>query len=157
MVRVHERADAGKRSLRLDSEAMEGRQGLSDPSSGYAYSYRKTVSVTKDKPQLVLDHSLRNTGRLAIHSSVYNHNFLYLDRQSPSPDISITVPFMIQAAPPPDQHLAEVRGNQIVFRKTLTGEDRVFPSRKAVDKMLKDQGVKVEYGTQFDNIETVKR
>ena len=126
MFRVYEMVDGGKWAVHRDSDAIEFRQELSDPSTGYAYDYRKTVSVTKDKPQLVLDHSLRNTGRRAIHSSVYNHNFIYLDRQAPSPDISITVPFMIQASPTADRHLAEVRGNQIVFRNTLTGEDRVY-------------------------------
>jgi len=51
---------------------------------------------------------------------------------------------------------------KVVKLKTLNGLKMVgfepdVPSRKAVDKMLKDQGVKVEYVTQFDNIETVKR
>lgn len=124
--RVYEILDGGKWAVRRDSNVIEFRQEISDPSSGYAYDYRKTVSVSKGKPQLVLDHSLRNTGRRAIHSSVYNHNFLYLDHQSPGPDISITVPFTIQASPPPDPKLAEVRGHQIVFRKTLTGEDHVY-------------------------------
>jgi hypothetical protein len=125
MFRLYEIVDGGKWSVRRQPDAVEFRQGLSDPSTGYGYDYRKTVSLAKDKPELVLEHSLRNTGRRAIHSSVYNHNFLYLDRQSPNPDISITFPFSIQASPAPDSRLAEVRRNQILFRKTLSGEDRV--------------------------------
>jgi LysR family transcriptional regulator, transcriptional activator of the cysJI operon len=39
----------------------------------------------------------------------------------------------------------------------MVGFERDTPTRKAVDKMLKDQGVKVEYVMEFDNIETVKR
>jgi DNA-binding transcriptional LysR family regulator len=39
----------------------------------------------------------------------------------------------------------------------MVGFEPEIPSRKAVDKMLKDKGVKVEYVRQFDNIETVKR
>jgi len=144
MFRVYEMVDGGKWAVRRDYDAIEFRQELSDPSTGYAYDYRKTVSVTKGKPQLVLDHSLRNTGRRAIHSSVYNHNFLYLDRLSPSPDISITFPFMIQAAPPPDQHLAEVRGNQIVFRKTLTGEDRVYLAIAGFGLDPRDYDIRIE-------------
>ncbi|HTL54623.1 MAG TPA: hypothetical protein VL361_03050 [Candidatus Limnocylindrales bacterium] len=144
MFRVYEMVDGGRWAVRRDSDAIELRQELSDPSSGYAYDYRKTVSVTKDKPRLVLDHSLRNTGRRAIHSSVYNHNFLYLDRQPPSPDISITVPFMIQASPPPDPHLAEVRGNQIVFRNTLTGEDRVYFAIAGFGADPKDYDIRIE-------------
>jgi len=144
MFRVYEMVDGGKWAVRRDHAAIEFRQELSDPSTGYAYDYRKTVSVTKDKPQLVLGHSLRNTGRRAIHSSVYNHNFFYLDRQSPGPDISITVPFMIQASPPPDQHLSEVRGNQIAFRKTLTGEDRLYLAIAGFGPDPKDYDIRIE-------------
>ncbi len=35
--------------------------------------------------------------------------------------------------------------------------ERDIPTRKAVDKMLKDHGVTVEHVMEFDNIETVKR
>ena len=143
MFRVYEIVDGGKWTVRPDSDAIEFRQELSDPSSGYAYDYRKTVSVTKDKPQFVLDHRLHNTGRRAIHSSVYNHNFLYLDRQPPGPDTSITVPFLIQASPP-DQHLVEVRGNQIMFRNTLTGEDRVYLAIAGFGVDPKDYDIRIE-------------
>lgn len=51
---------------------------------------------------------------------------------------------------------------KVVKLKALNGLKMVgfepdIPSRKAVDQILKDKGVKVEYVTQFDNIETVKR
>jgi hypothetical protein len=126
MFRLYEIADGGKWAVRRDAASIAFRQEVSDSSMGYGYDYHKTVSLTKGKSELVLDHSLRNTGRRAIHTSVYNHNFLYLDRKPPGPDVSIKVPFVIQASPRPDQGLVEVRDNQIRFRKTLTGEDRVY-------------------------------
>ena len=144
MFRLYEIVDAGKWTVRQDSNSVEFRQELSDPSLGYGYDYRKTVSLTKDKPQLVLDHHLRNTGRRPLRSSVYNHNFLYLDRQPPGPDTSITLPFAIQAAPAPDQQLAEVRGNQILFRKTLTGEERVYFAISGFGSTPSDYDVRIE-------------
>jgi LysR family transcriptional regulator, transcriptional activator of the cysJI operon len=39
----------------------------------------------------------------------------------------------------------------------FVGFDRDIPTRKAVDKILKDHGVTVDYVMEFDNIETVKR
>src|SRR5439155_2547549 len=48
-------------------------QELTDPSSGYGYIYRKTVRLVEGKPEMVLEHSLRNTGRRTIQSAVYNH------------------------------------------------------------------------------------
>jgi hypothetical protein len=144
MFRLYEIVDGGKWSVRRQPDAVEFRQGLSDPSTGYGYDYRKTVSLAKDGPDLVLEHSLRNSGRRAIHSSVYNHNFLYLDRQSPSPDISITFPFSIQASPAPDSHLAEIRRNQILFRKTLSGEDRVYFAIAGFGSDPKDYDIRIE-------------
>src|SRR5690349_6045691 len=126
MFHPYEIVDGGKWSVHRESDAIEFKQELADPSSGYGYEYRKTVSLAKAKPELVLSHSLRNRGRRTIHSSVYNHNFLYLDRQAPGPQLSITLPFAIQASPAPDPLLAEIRGQEIHFKKTLSGEDRVY-------------------------------
>lgn len=144
MFRLYDIVDGGKWAVRQESNSVEFRQELSDPSLGYGYEYRKTVSLTKDKPELVLEHHLRNTGRRSLRSSVYNHNFLYLDRKPPGPDTSITVPFTIQAEPAPDQHLAEVRGRQILFRKTLTGEDRVYFTISGFGSSANDYDVRIE-------------
>lgn len=144
MFRLYPVLDAGKRTTRQDAQSIEFTQEISEPTTGYGYVYRKTVSLTKGKPQLVLDHSLRNTGLRTIHSSVYNHNFLYLDGKAPGPGVSITVPFTIQASPPPDQRLAEAHGNQIAFRKTLTGEDRVFFAIGGFGSTTKDYDIRIE-------------
>ena len=144
MFRLYPILDAGKRTVRPEPDSVEFTQEVSDSITGYGYAYRKTVSLTRGKPQLVLDHSLRNTGTRTIRSSVYNHNFLYIDRKSPGPDVSITVPFTIQASPQPDQRLAEVHENQIVFRKTLTGEDRVHFAIAGFGPNPKDYDIRIE-------------
>jgi hypothetical protein len=144
MFRLYPIVDGGKRTVRRNPNSVEFTQEISEPTTGYGYDYRKTVSLTPGKAQLVLDHSLRNTGRRAIRSSVYNHNFLYLDRKAPGPDVSITVPFTIQASPAPDPRLAEVSKNQILFRKTLTGEARVFFTIAGFGTDPKDYDVRIE-------------
>jgi hypothetical protein len=144
MFRLYPIVDGGKWTVRRNPDSAEFRQEVSDASNGYGYDYRKTVSVTESKPQFVLDHSLRNTGTKPIRSSVYNHNFLYLDRKAPGPDLSITLPFLIQAAPQPDPNLAEIRGNQIVFKKILTGEDRVYCTIAGFGPNPKDYNIRIE-------------
>jgi hypothetical protein len=93
---------------------------------------------------MVIAHSLRNTGRRVIQSSVYNHNFLYLDRQPPGPGLVLTVPFPMQVAPPLDPALAEVRGNQLLFKKTLTGEERVYTRISGFGPEARDYDFRVE-------------
>lgn len=142
--RLYAIKDGGKWTVARKPAAIEFGQVLADPSTGYAYEYRKTVSLVADQPRLVLDHRLRNTGQRVIQTSVYNHNFLYLDRQAPGPGVSLTVPFPIQTEPPPDRGLAEIRGNQIAFAKTLAGEDRVYLSITGFSADPRDHDIRIE-------------
>ena len=80
---LYEIVDPGKRTVKLHSDSVEFTQELTDPSSGYGYVYRKIVRLEEGKAEMVLEHSLKNTGRRTIHSTVYNHNFLVLDKQPP--------------------------------------------------------------------------
>jgi hypothetical protein len=142
--RLYPIQDGGKWTITHRPGAIEFRHELADPSTGYAYEYRKTVSLIGDTPQMVLDHCLRNTGTRLIQTSVYNHNFLYLDRQAPSPEVSLTVPFPIRTSPPPGSRLAEVRGNHITFAQPLTGEDRVYLDLQGFGPEPKDYDFRIE-------------
>jgi|SRR5665213_453972 len=120
--------DPGKWTIKKTRDSVEFTQKLSDSGTGYSYLYRKTVRLTPGKPQMTIEHSLRNTGRLAIHSAVYNHNFVVLDHQPPGPDFTFKVPFQIQPAPARPGAaarvpLTEIRGDQVVYLKTLSGQD----------------------------------
>jgi hypothetical protein len=121
----YEVVDSGKWSVKQQHDSIEFTQELADPASGYGYVYRKRVRLTKGKPEMVIEQSLKNTGKLAINSTVYNHNFVVLDRQAPGPDFTFRVPYQIQVTRPPNKELAEIRGNQIVFMKPLSGEEQL--------------------------------
>jgi LysR family transcriptional regulator, transcriptional activator of the cysJI operon len=59
----------------------------------------------------------------------------------------------------PQHPLAKLKSLKL---KALTGQkfvafERDVPTRKAIDRMLKEHGATVEYVMEFDNIETVKR
>src|SRR5579864_3744570 len=91
--KTYEIVDPGKWSVKKNRDSVEFTHELKDSSSGYGYVYKKTVRLVKGKPDMVLEHSLKNIGEKTIQSTVYNHNFLVLDKQPPSPDFSITFPF----------------------------------------------------------------
>lgn len=46
---------------------------------------------------------------------------------------------------------------KILDGRRFIGFERDIPTRKAVDKILRDRGISVHYVMEFDNIETVKR
>lgn len=142
--RLYPIQDGGKWTVTRMPHSIEFKQVLADPVTGYAYEYRKTVSVVGEEPRMVLDHALRNTGKRAIQTSVYNHNFLYLDRQAPGPDFSIMVPFKIRLSQPSPGSLAEVRENRIEFSKTLNGEEHVYLDIQGFGPDAKDYDIRIE-------------
>ena len=143
-VRKYAMVDPGKWDVEKHRDSVVFTQVLSDPATGYGYVYRKTVRLVAGQPEMVLEHSLKNTGRLAIHSSVYNHNFLTLDHAAPGPDFSITFPFQLHSPAPPNKDLAEIRGNQFVYLKTLENKEVVFAPLEGFSASPKDHEIRIE-------------
>ena len=143
-LKLYEIVDSGKWKVLTHRDAVEFTQELSDASSGYGYIYRKIVRLTAGKAEMVMEHSLKNTGSRTIESSVYNHNFVVLDNQAPGPDFTITLPFQIQTPQPPDKDLAAIRGNQIVYLKTLQKQDRVETPIRGFSDSPKDNDIRIE-------------
>jgi hypothetical protein len=144
---LYEIVDGGRWSVDKADSAVVFTQTVSDPSTGYGYEYRKSVSLAKDQPRLVLEHRLRNTGKRPLSTSVYNHNFLYLDRQPPSPDFSLAMAFPFQTTPALDPALAAVDGNRLVFKKALAGEEKVYFTAQGYSSDPKDYDFRIENRT----------
>jgi hypothetical protein len=141
--RLYEVIDAGKWTIHRASDHIEFIQEIKAP-GGYAYVYRKTVRLVKGKPQMLLEHRLKNTGTSAITTNVYNHNFLVLDEKAPGPGYSITFPFDIQSNRPIRSGLAEIKGKEIVYLKTLQGKDTVATPIQGFSDSPKDYDFHIE-------------
>ncbi len=145
--RPYEVADHGKWSVSKRSDSIDFTQVLKDDASGYGYVYRKSVRLVKGKAEMVLFHSLKNTGKQSIETTVYNHNFLVLDGKGPGLGTVMTTPFVIGSERPPDGQLAELSGKRIVYKKTLTGKDVVsFPVEGFGDSAM-DHDIRIENST----------
>ena len=142
--RLYEIAEPGKWTIAKNRDSVDFTQEVSDSSSGFAYVYRKTLRLAAGKPEMVLEHTLKNTGARVIQTSVYNHNFLVLDRQPPGPGFAIAVPFQIQGPGPLGNGLAEIRGNQIVYLKTLENRDVVATAVRGFGGSAKDHEIRIE-------------
>jgi hypothetical protein len=161
--RPYEVLDPGKWTVKKTRDSVEFVQDLSAPDLGYGYVYRKTVRLTKGKPEMTIEHTLRNTGKLAIHSNVYNHNFVVLDKQAPGPDFLFQVPFQIQLAPrtapattanvqaagavtfaPARPVLTRLDGDKVVYLKQLSGQDEAAVLMKGYGDSAKDSKITIE-------------
>ena len=140
----YEVLDPGKWSVKKSDDSIEFTQDLSDPASGYGYVYRKVVRLVKGQPRMTIEHSLKNTGRRAIESSVYNHNFMVIDKQPPGPDFTFRVPFQIRMSRPPNKELGEVRGNEIVYSRPLTDHDEFAVPFQGFGDSARDNEIVIE-------------
>jgi hypothetical protein len=136
--------DAGKLSVKTGKDSVEFTQDLTDAATGYAYLYRKVVKLASGKPEMTIEHSLKNTGKRAIVSTVYNHNFVVIDRQGPGPDYSFKVPYEIKVTRPATNGLTEVRGNQVVFLKPYSGQDEASVPLQGFSAEPKDTEIVIE-------------
>ncbi len=141
---LYEIADGGKWVVRKHRDELQLTQSLDDAGSGYAYVYQKNVRLTKAKAEMVLTHSLKNLGKRPIQTTVYNHNFLVLDQKPPGPGVTISVPFAISTPRPPKSELAEVRGRQIVYLKTLDGRDTAAAPLEGFTDSPNDNQIRIE-------------
>jgi hypothetical protein len=137
--------DAGKWTVRTTATSIETTQEVNDPVSGYGYVYRKVVRLTPGKPEMVIEHNIRNIGRLPIQTRQYNHNFLVLDKTPTGPDFVIKLPFEIKADQPPAAGAAAaVEGSRIVYKRRLNSEESFSLGVLGFGAEPKDYDVRVE-------------
>lgn len=142
--RPYEVLDPGKRAVKTAKDTIEFTQELTDPATGYAYLYRKVVRLEPGKPEMTIEHSLKNTGKRAIVSTVYNHNFVVIDKQGPGPDYTFKVPYEIRVTRPANNGLTEVHGNQVIFLKPYSGQDEASVFLQGFSADPKDTEIVIE-------------
>jgi hypothetical protein len=135
-------ADYGKWTVKTGPDYIEFKQVLGD-TNGYAYEYTKTVRLLAGKPELVLEHALKNTGKKTIESAVYEHNFFMLDGQPSGPDIVVKFPWTVTNLR--DLHgLAEPRGNDFAYLKELQPRQSIMTEFTGYKATPKDYDIRVE-------------
>lgn len=142
--RLYEIVDHGKWSIRTERNSVEFTQVLTDPGSGYAYRYTKIVRLIPGRPEMTIEHSLENTGRQTIATSVYDHNFLVLDKQPTGPDFVITLPYTIHATNVQGAELARIEGNHFTYRKRLRAHEVVAADFSGFGKTTADYKIRIE-------------
>lgn len=111
----------------------------------YSYEYSKTIRAVKGKPVLVIAHSLKNTGKKTIETTVYNHNFMIIDKEPTGPNYVIHFPVEVSGEGLGTH--AQFQGNKIVFTENLARSVTVNP----VNGFGNDRK---EYNFRIENIKT---
>ena len=134
--------DNGKWTITKGADFVAFAQELSD-TLGYAYVYKKIVRLAPGKPEMTLEHSLRNTGRKTIETSVYEHNFYMLDHQPAGPDYSVRFPFDVH--PKADLHgAAAAQGKLFTYLRELQDGQSVYTEMTGFGDSPRDYDIRVE-------------
>lgn len=139
---TYEIVDHGQWKVRQGKDRVEFTHILAGE-SGYAYVYRKTVRLEKNRPVMVIEHSLRNTGRLPIETMQYNHNFFTIDKLPTGPDVSVAFAFEPKALADL-RGRAEVRGRELVFLRALENRQSTFTELAGFGAGARDYDIRVE-------------
>ncbi|GAB4012486.1 hypothetical protein GCM10028808_28720 [Spirosoma migulaei] len=142
----YETINPGKWSVaQKGKDAIEFTHELTD-AAGYSYRYRKTVKLVPGKPTLVLEHSLTNTGSKPIETTVYDHNFYVIDKQTTGPDFFVTFPFPLQTKGTPRGMgtLFETRTNQITYLRELAKGETTHCYLTGFGDTAKDYDIRIE-------------
>ncbi|MDQ6813774.1 MAG: hypothetical protein M3040_08560 [Bacteroidota bacterium] len=114
-------------------------------SQNYSYKYTKTVQLVKGKPEMILSHTLKNTGKRTIETDVYDHNFLMIDQQTTGKDFVVKLPFQVTGEERGQGGFGRLQGNQLLFLKDLAKNDHLqYISLQGYSNSAKDYDIRIE-------------
>lgn len=95
--------------------------------AGYSYKYTKSIALIEGEPELLIKHTLENTGGKLIKTEVYNHNFFTIGHRSISPDIKVKFPEKVdKASYSKEEDIVSIDENKIVFKRNLAPNESVM-------------------------------
>ena len=138
----YELSNLGNRTVKKTGNCVVFTHQLEDV-AGYSYLYEKTVRLVKGKPQMVLEHRLKNTGKKVISTNVYCHNFFTIDRQPTGPNS--VVKFAFPAKKTVENPIARITDQQIEYLRELSpGETVSFGEIQGHSNSVKDYDFRIE-------------
>jgi hypothetical protein len=134
----------GKRKTKVKESEITFTQNLK-MANGYAYKYAKKMELKGSN--LIISHSLKNTGDRKIETSVYNHNFFIIDNEPTNENIKTSFVFDVK----PEGLVsgfgttAKIENNAIVFNRAISSKENVFSNEMTgFGNTAKDFDIKIE-------------
>ena len=134
--------DTGKWTVKVGKRSVRFRQVLQGP-GGYAFVYEKTLTLDKGQPVMILQHSLKNTGKKTIETYVYDHDFFMLDGKPTGPGMVVHFKF----EPKPQGEIgaaAKIEGNDLLYVDWLAPHKGVAGYLKGYSDDIRDYDFTVE-------------
>lgn len=115
--------------------------GFSQRLDGH-FVYTKKVVLVKGKPEMLLVHTLKNTGHRVMETDVFDHNFFRVDSGLTGPGSVLKFRFVLAAEQ--QRGPAEIRGDSIVILRQLTGKESVYGILHGYSDQADDYDIRLE-------------
>lgn len=122
--RLYRIADPGTWKSVREKDRVEFAHILKD--DNYGYEYIKSVQLVQGKPELILVHTLRNTGKKTIETSVYDHNFFMIDSIPTGPAFTVDFPFRVGGSFQGPADLVTFQDTRMTFTRELTEKENIY-------------------------------
>lgn len=140
-------ANPGKWKIKAKSDQIQFVHELND--AEYSYEYHKTIQLTKSKPELVLLHTLKNTGKKPIETTVYDHNFLVIDNQVTGPGFEVNFPDNMKGDGRGFGNIARIQDHKLIFLRELNQGESVY-----CNGLLRLNNITPDYNLSIENSKT---
>jgi hypothetical protein len=141
--KTYEMVDPGRWEIDAERDRIRFVHHLRDQ-TGYGYRYTKTIRLKGRTAVMVIEHSLRNTGKKRIETSQYNHNFFVIDGQPSGPDTVVRLLFELRPVRAFRDDLAEAKGREIHYNRELQTGQSVFGEFHGFGPTAADYDIRVE-------------
>ena len=122
--------------------SIEFRHRLND--TAYSYDYTKSISLQPGRPELILTHNLKNTGKTTIETDVYDHNFFLPDSLSTQPGFVLKFRFPLTSEEVRGTDLAAIQGDSIIILRPLAGKESVYAVLHGYGDQASDYDIQLE-------------
>ena len=139
----------GTWKIRHDRSWIEFHQELSD-GRGYGYSYMKKISLPRGRPEMVITHTLKNTGTKPINTSYYCHNFTRIDEEPLGPSYVVRFPFSVTTKS--DIEHTAIQDYELHFPTVLKPDESIFLELSGSSQAVRDNTVTVENVTSHAGV-----
>ena len=143
-------ANYGKWKVKAQANQILFVQVLNE--GNYAYEYQKSLQLKKGEPVMLITHTLKNTGKKNIQTSVYDHNFFVIDEKTTGPGSVVIFPFNLQEDISRVEDYVKIEGNQLRYIKELNNKYISFPDLthgKGTDYELKIENQQTGAGVKI--------
>lgn len=141
--KLYQIVNPGKWEANKKSDQIQFVHILND--TEYSYEYRKTIQLTRGKPEMTISHTLKNTGQKTIETNVYDHNFLVIDKEPTGPGYVIKFPVEVTGNGKGIGNIAQIQGKRMTFLRELAKSESIYcAGLQGLSNNPKDYDIKVE-------------